>query len=55
MLTPLETAFPMAPKGLQDTLSFLLGVPPGPWAGGSPLTALPLLVLVLLGVDPLAF
>ena len=27
MLTPLETALPRAPKGLQVTLSFLLGVP----------------------------
>ena len=33
MLTPLDTALPRAPNGLHDTLSFLLGVPPGPWAG----------------------
>ena len=38
MFTPLDTALPMAPKGLQVTLSFLLGVPapepepdPGCW------------------------
>ena len=36
ILTPLETALPRAPKGLQETLSFLLGVPApeaGCWLG----------------------